>query len=226
MNWKVALRFLFGLSTFLLLFYYFNPKEIIEVLKQTNWFFVALTVVLCIGVMGLRAWRWRGVLQDLDMTAKFSTLFGITMESNYFNTFLPGSLGGDLYRVYGLAKESETKLRPLATVVIERLTGLLALVVVCLAALTVYRKVLPQETAILAVLCFLIAAALLVGFFYITLVEKIWGLLLTILPDSIKKNCPTQRSPPSLPWCASCERGAGFISARFATGSCFNPLSC
>lgn len=215
MNWKVALRLLFGLSTFLLLFYYFNPREIIEVLKQTNWLYVALTLGLCLVVMGLRAWRWLGVLRDLDMKAPFSTLFGITMESNYFNTFLPGSLGGDLYRVYGLAKESETRLRPLATVVIERLTGLLALVVVCLVALTVYRRVLPPETTILAVFCLLIAVALIVGFFYITLVEKIWGLLLRMLPHALKKNYPRRRWLPSLPWCASCGRGGGSTFARF-----------
>ena len=214
MNWKVALRLLLGLSTFLLLFYYFNPREIIEVLKQTNWFYVALTIGLCLVVMGLRAWRWLGVLKDLNMTAKFSTLFGITMESNYFNTFLPGSLGGDLYRVYGLAKESETKLRPLATVVIERLTGLLALVVVCLIALVVFRRVLPPETTVLAVLCLLIAVALVTGFFYITLVEKIWGWLLRILPQSLKKNCRRRKSLTSLRWSANFAPGAGSIFAH------------
>ena len=214
MNWKVALRLLFGLSTFLLLFYYFNPREIIAVLKQTNWVYVVLTVVLCIGVMGLRAWRWLGVLQDLNMTAKFSTLFGITMESNYFNTFLPGSLGGDLYRVYGLAKESETRLRPLATVVIERLTGLLALVVVCLIALAVFRRVLPPETTILAAFCLLIAVALVTGFFYITFVEKIWGWLLGILPHTLKKNCRRRKSSTSLPWFVNSGPSAESIFAR------------
>ena len=127
------------------------------------------------------------------MHAGFFSLFRITMVSNYFNTFLPGSLGGDLYRVYGLSQESAKKLRPLATVIIERLTGLLALVVVCIVAIIIYWRILPPQVTILVWLCLAIAAGLLLGFFCIRFIERFWHAVKTVLPQKILAKMPDEK---------------------------------
>jgi hypothetical protein len=59
--------------------------------------------------------------------------------SYWFSTFLPGSLGGDLYKVYDIARATDKKIRPVLAVVIERLTGVLALLAVTVIALLLYR---------------------------------------------------------------------------------------
>lgn len=75
----------------------------------------------------LSAMRWRQLLLAQDMRVELTTLFKFYLVGGFFNTFLPGRVGGDVVRIYDTAKIKKSGVEPLAVVLIERGSGVLTL---------------------------------------------------------------------------------------------------
>ena len=105
------------------------------------WFVVA---VICAGipaVLGVIRWRWILHVQGLDV--RFPRLFSISFIGLFFNAFMLGSTGGDVIKAWYVAHETHhKKAEAVATVVVDRLIGLLALFVIALIMMGLfYRRV-------------------------------------------------------------------------------------
>jgi uncharacterized protein (TIRG00374 family) len=105
------------------------------------WFVAA---VICAGipaVLGVIRWRWILTVQGLEV--KFPRLFSISFIGLFFNAFMLGSTGGDVIKAWYVAHETHhKKAEAVATVVVDRLIGLLALFVIALGMMGFfYRRV-------------------------------------------------------------------------------------
>ena len=81
-----------------------------------------------------RAWRWLELLRGLGQEVAFWRLVALYFVGNFFNTFLPSGVGGDVVRAVEIAQDVEAG--PAAgTVIVDRATGLLTLFVIGLAAM-------------------------------------------------------------------------------------------
>lgn len=78
----------------------------------------------------LAAWRWQILLRVQHFTLGFPRVCALTMTGVFFNFFIPGGTGGDAVKMFYLVKETPGR-RGLAllSVVVDRLIGLLALIV-------------------------------------------------------------------------------------------------
>jgi uncharacterized protein (TIRG00374 family) len=152
-------RNLVGIAGFLSLFLLLDPAETWRVLKGCRMDYVVLSLALMGVVMVIRAQRWWMISRGIGMALPFGSLLEITLVSNFFNLFFPGSLGGDAYRAFTAARLSDRKLRSAAGVVIERMTGLVALILVAVAATILSGPLLGAERGILLGSC----AAILLG---------------------------------------------------------------
>ncbi len=76
------------------------------------------------------SYRWNELLKALDIHLKQSRTFVLTMVGCFYNTFLPGSTGGDLAKAYYASKQTPHRARAVMSVVVDRAIGLLALFVV------------------------------------------------------------------------------------------------
>ncbi|MEM6458336.1 MAG: lysylphosphatidylglycerol synthase transmembrane domain-containing protein [Planctomycetota bacterium] len=89
-------------------------------------------------VFPLQAVRWYGLLRCRGLAVSLRSVFRLTMVGQFFNFCVPvGSTGGDVVRAYGAAKGVTTPGGPTAAVVsvlIDRVAGLLGLVVLAAAA--------------------------------------------------------------------------------------------
>jgi uncharacterized protein (TIRG00374 family) len=186
-------RLALGLVAFGLLFVLFKPGEILAGLKQADLFYVWVSFALLFLVTVIRTHRWKKVLDDIGLSARFGQLLEMSLISNYFNTLLPGSMGGDVYRVYDLARVSSKKLRPLATVIIERLTGILSLISVCIVAIVLYREMLPYPSWALLLFSGGILAVSLGGLIGIGWVERIYERLKGFLPARFAAKLPEEK---------------------------------
>lgn len=132
---KLALKIGFGLALLLLLFLQIDGQEFLATLRATNpWIFLWAVVVAAIG-NALRTWKWQVLLEALDARVGFNRLHAVTYMALFFNNFLPGSLGGDGFRVLRTAQDAGSAADAAAVVVMDRLTGMIALVLfVCVAA--------------------------------------------------------------------------------------------
>ena len=116
-----------------------GPHALWEVFQRVDlWCFaggIALMGVVC--VLGIVRWRMILKVQGLELSfPRASSIFFVGM---FFNAFLLGSTGGDVIKAWYVAHETHhKKAEAVATVVVDRLIGLLALFVLTLIMMAVY----------------------------------------------------------------------------------------
>ena len=127
-----------------------GPLSLWNALQKINpWWFVA--AVICSGIpafLGIIRWRWILQVQGLDV--RFSRLFSITFIGLFFNAFMLGSTGGDVVKAWYVAHETHhKKAESVATVVVDRLIGLLALFIIALVMMSIYYKRVFEDPKLL-----------------------------------------------------------------------------
>jgi len=86
----------------------------------------ALTGLLIAGL----AFRWRIFLRQQKIELPFTTVLALTWAGQFFNSILPGSTGGDVVKIYQVCRLApDRKAAATATVFVDRLAALLALLV-------------------------------------------------------------------------------------------------
>jgi hypothetical protein len=94
--------------------------------------------VAALGVYGLMlavsAWRWRLLLRLQTIDVSLSTLTKSFLVATFFNNFLPSNIGGDVVRVADTAPFAGSKTLATTVVLIDRILGLIALLVLAAIA--------------------------------------------------------------------------------------------
>jgi uncharacterized protein (TIRG00374 family) len=85
--------------------------------------------------VGIQALRWKILLREWGIESRVPALFRRIMVGLFLNNFLPGSIGGDLYRVYAGGREAGRVEAVAATIFYERVFGYGSLVTLGLAML-------------------------------------------------------------------------------------------
>ena len=102
--------------------------EILPLLRQANFFYLALAGLCAVFAVWLRAWRWRFLIPNSERM-RTANLFSATMIGFMGNNLLPLRIG-DLARAYIAAKkENVAASAMLATVVLERLLDVFAILI-------------------------------------------------------------------------------------------------
>ena len=104
----------------------------LSVLRQLTDPLVLTLGLLLVGVsLTLQAWRWYLLLEARKLPAVFSETWKLFHIGLFFNYAIPGSVGGDVVRAYYIVQEHrERRMDAVLTVVIDRLLGLYAMVVI------------------------------------------------------------------------------------------------
>ena len=101
----------------------------------------AAIVLLAFQSIAVQTWRWAKVLTAIDRPVPGMSLLSAVVISLFFNQVLPSTVGGDGMRVWHLKKLGQPLGPAVRSVLIDRLIGLLALMLLSAAgALTL----LPQ----------------------------------------------------------------------------------
>ncbi len=99
-------------------------------LSHWPWWVLALAMTF-LGLLAA-AIRWHGLLAAQGVTLSPARVFRIFFIGQFFNSFLPGSCGGDVARAYYVFKETTLKrTEAVSTVLVDRGIGLLTIVVFC-----------------------------------------------------------------------------------------------
>lgn len=89
--------------------------------------FIVFALLYYTGLQWLSCLRWQVVLNSTKNSVPNIILFSSYFAGMFLNIFLPGALGGDVYKVYRVAKVTKDSEVALVSVFIERFTGLAAL---------------------------------------------------------------------------------------------------
>ena len=86
------------------------------------------------------AWRWGLLLAAQDVQLPFRRLTASFLVATFFNNFLPSNIGGDVVRVADTASAAGSKTLAATIVLIDRLIGLLSLVLVAAVGASLARR--------------------------------------------------------------------------------------
>jgi uncharacterized protein (TIRG00374 family) len=139
----------------------------------------ALSSLLIVGL----AVRWQLFLRQQGIPLSFATVFSLTWAGQFFNSILPGATGGDVVKIYQLCRlVPDRKAAVAATVFVDRLSGLLALLVLAGIALVidpVPLRILSAQSFSIRTLAWILIALLIVALAASILFRKIrstlWG---------------------------------------------------
>ena len=163
-----GVRILVAVGLTALLLWQSDPRAVWQAARGADWRFILLACALVAIDRVLMAYRWLTLLAPLDPARRppLGTIMRIFFVSTFVGTFLPASIGGDAVRAYGLSKEGVGGVDAVASVMMDRLLGVVSILIVAIAGAMLARhlidiRALFPALALLTVTC---AAALAVVF--------------------------------------------------------------
>lgn len=124
----------FGLLAYVLISNW-NPKPngapgLQQLLQRPVNVSALLAVAVLFGVaIGMQIVRWYLLVRALDLPFTLRNAFRLGFVGTFYNTFLPGAVGGDLIKAYFIAQDSPgRRTSAVATVVADRMIGLFGLI--------------------------------------------------------------------------------------------------
>lgn len=97
------------------------------------------SVLLYLLVQLLSTIRWRCLLQAEQIHLPFWRLILLYYEGMFFNLMLPTAIGGDVVRGYRVSRLTERREASLASILVERLSGFVAMAIIaCIAVVPAY----------------------------------------------------------------------------------------
>ena len=135
-------------------------------LQHFSWLFIVFALLFYAGCQWLSCQRWLVILQATGHSVPMRDLLSSYFAGMFLNIFLPGALGGDVYRVYRVAQKTKDSEVALVSVFLERFTGLVALSALALLGLPPAFKLVGRgDIIVLFVTCvgMLVGAVLLIS---------------------------------------------------------------
>jgi uncharacterized protein (TIRG00374 family) len=96
---------------------------------------VALVILGVFALEILTAWRWRWLVLALGLALSGRDALRFTFYGLFFNLVVPGATGGDVVRAYYAAKRTGAPAKAVVSVLVDRLVGLFALVLLAAVVL-------------------------------------------------------------------------------------------
>jgi glycosyltransferase 2 family protein len=101
---------------------------IISMIKGAEPWLLMLAVAIYPITFIITSYRWHKLLVAVDVQMTLWRTFVINMVGAFYNTFMPGSTGGDVLKAYYASKQTPHRMRAVMSVVVDRILGLIALV--------------------------------------------------------------------------------------------------
>ena len=129
-----------------------RPSAVIEAGAHARLSWIALAIALVVLDRGLMAYRWIVLLCPVPTAARppVRSLLRLFFVSTFAGTFLPASVGGDLVRALGLAQLRVPAAAAVASVLVDRLLGVISILLMGAAGLAIARTDLASTRAIIA----------------------------------------------------------------------------
>jgi uncharacterized protein (TIRG00374 family) len=135
----------------------------------------------------ITSYRWHELLKVLDIHIGIGRAFVINMVGAFYNSFLPGSTGGDVFKAYYASKQTPHRMRAVMSVLVDRAVGLLALIIVggVTASLQWHIPACRKVALGSAAICLCTVLGMLV--FYVPILHRLSGM------DFVLKKLPAQK---------------------------------
>ncbi|HSA47026.1 MAG TPA: lysylphosphatidylglycerol synthase transmembrane domain-containing protein [Candidatus Competibacteraceae bacterium] len=158
---KFWFRILVTTSIFILIFRSIHINQLWVTLKQAGLGLLLVALLMQFGSTSLSAYRWQIIMHNLSFGQPLSFYWRSYFKASFFNQGLPTSIGGDALKVLDVAGQGFRKRDALYGIMLDRVTGLAALMWLNLAAYLINPNLLPSPIYHLTLL---LVVGSLVGF--------------------------------------------------------------
>ncbi len=105
-----------------------HKPGIVSMLRESDARLLLLGLALILPVFPIQAARWWILMRCRGMAVSYARSFRLTMVGLFFNFCMPGMTGGDVVKAYYAAKGSGARGVAVMSVIFDRITGLLGLI--------------------------------------------------------------------------------------------------
>jgi len=178
------------LVTLGLLYYLLSRTDLVNIwssLKSANYFWVICAFSLHLTGYLFSILRWQLLLSAQRVKVPLLSLLSYYIVGTFFNNFLPTTIGGDTVRAYDTIRYSHSGVKSFTVVLVERITGVIALVAIATLALLVEIRIVGNIPLIwVSVLVLLIMISGITLVIQPRVAEKIGGVFNLPLLNKIK----------------------------------------
>ena len=155
------------------MFYIFQiyGNEILYILGSVNLIFLPLVLAVSMFQYSLSAWRWCYIASKTQSSINYYDALKYYYIAGFMNNILPTGILGDVYRTLNIKvnnKANSNFMKSLQSVIFERLSGQLALVITFIFSLQIFFLVNQKYTASIYVLVIILLTVVFIKllFFY------------------------------------------------------------
>jgi uncharacterized protein (TIRG00374 family) len=165
--WWTALKTIVGLSLLAaILIWNDNGSKLLHVLSGFRIEYLALLLLIAVGTNGISSAKWGLFLKVRGYQLSFWRLFELYLIGKFFSNFLPSMFGGDVARTYFLGRQISSYSVSAATVLLERASGLVGLILLVILGCAINPSILDNPIVAVSASVATLATTLgLVAFF-------------------------------------------------------------
>jgi uncharacterized protein (TIRG00374 family) len=166
---KNLIKLIITIVIFYFLLQYIDFEHVIKVLAKSHGGFILLALLAQLASTVIAAYRWRLIMKLLDFHERVSFYVQSYFRGSFFNQVLPGSIGGDAVRAIELVQRGYDKKDSIYGIFVDRIIGLVGLLVLNLFANNLFYGSFPSW---LHQLLNLITISAIAGFSMLFIIEK------------------------------------------------------
>lgn len=140
-----------------------DPGQMAAAVRGADLALLFTCVPLYVVGQSLSTWRWQILLAAEGIRVRFWRLLALYVEGMFFNLFLPTAVGGDVVRGYRIWHLTGAGEGALASILVERLSGFVAMIGIAAAATGVALGTGGMRDPLVVLFVAAVAAALAAG---------------------------------------------------------------
>ena len=130
-------------------------ENLINTLSRADLRWVLLSFCLAPFIVLTGVIKWKILLQAQGINVPFWRLYALVLVGKFFNNFLPSNVGGDVVRGYELGNYTQDGATAMASVFMERITGLVVLVIMAVISFLSHMNLI-QNTRLSMAMAFVV----------------------------------------------------------------------
>ena len=164
------IKLLITIAIFYILSTYIDVENFLQILQDSQVSFLLLALLMQLLSTIFASYRWMLIMHELVFKEDFLFYLHSYFKGTFFNQILPSSIGGDAFRVIELSQKGYGKRDSFYGILVDRVIGLLGLVILNFAFSIVFDDIFP---AWLYQIVYLIAFVAITGFTALLYVHKL-----------------------------------------------------
>ena len=156
--------------------------DIGHMLAATDLRFLLASLLIPFALNFASALKWHMLLKVKAASPGLGRLYAFYMVGQFFNMVLPTSMGGDVVRIHELGRAIGNRSEAIASVFVERFTGLITLIVIAALAVLVNLRLFNDPLISVSLAAF---SALIVMIGWLVLDARALTLTRRLMPDTL-----------------------------------------